>query len=114
MYNKLQKLQPKLRELGFETNTSITSYVEDCINSGYRLTHNFSLFTYLYLCEIQKWLRDIHNIDILVEFGLSKPLNYGTFVKDSWCYKEGLEINSFSTYEEALLEGIIKSLEIIK
>lgn len=69
---------------------------------------------YLYFCEIQKWLRDVHNINILIEFEFSKPKNYGTYISDfGWVEDQQEKIIKFNTYEETLLEGIIKSLELL-
>lgn len=65
---------------------------------------------------LQKWLREVHNIDIIIA-----PVGNYAFVTTGYYYeiplsKEGtnIESDSFKTYEEALEEGLKQALTLIK
>ncbi len=72
-----------------------------CTNSKY----------YLWLCELQKWLREKHNIIISVMFELN---TYEIYIDN------GYDVGSFGlnkvwkTYEEALEAGLFEALKLIK
>lgn len=112
-----QKLIKSAKEKGFETNyidldsfktneTDITEYMSSLIETVY----------YLWMCELQKWLRDKHNIHMSLVFELEDGHN--EFYVDTWtvdrknmdCQFSGLE----STYEKALEKGLFKALKLIK
>lgn len=71
---------------------------------------------------LQKWLREKHNIVVLVEF------NDGTYTQDNFTffiYKNDIavkhhgipknsELKSYNTYEKALEEGLLQALKLIK
>lgn len=74
---------------------------------------------YEFLCptlyEAQKWLRDKHNIDIVVE----PEIDEGTDKKWGYCFGLYTEFPSvavslvYETYEEALNAGILESLKLL-
>lgn len=74
---------------------------------------------YLWMCELQKWLREIHNIHVCVDISLLKEwyVNiYNIQNKPSefeQTYELLNEIN-FKTYEEALEQGLYQALKLIK
>lgn len=66
--------------------------------------------------ELQKWLREVHNIDIIIA-----PVGNYAFVTTGYYYeiplsKEGtnIESDSFKTYEEAVEAGLKQALTLIK
>lgn len=67
--------------------------------------------TYLYLCEIQKWLRDEH--EIRLKEGQPAAENKTIFT----LYKKHHKLTSITasgnTYEEALLQGIAEALNLL-
>lgn len=72
---------------------------------------------YLYLCEIQKWLRDEHKISIEVNSTLDSLINGNPeyhFGASKWGNKKNYKCGSnFPSYESALLEGIYEALKLI-
>lgn len=67
--------------------------------------------SYLWMCELQRWLREKCNIDIYINSynGYYATLEYNLINKSS-SKTLGLE----STYEEALEEELYRALELIK
>ena len=67
-------------------------------------------YKYLWMCELQKWLRDVHNIEIAVQWFdncyikavAKKPFKANTY------RVEGIE-----SYEEALEAGLQEALNLI-
>ena len=70
-----------------------------------------SEYYYLWMCELQKWLREAHNIDVYATWGTS----YGNVVW--YFYTSYIGIDSpmvskekFICYEEALEKGLQESI----
>ena len=67
---------------------------------------------------LQKWLREKHNIDISIHrsFSMNKSYHYCILIDNN--YDEGNELQQVCapnrTYEEALEDALIKSLNLIK
>jgi len=61
-----------------------------------------------YLWEIQKWLREKHEIYI---YCLPKVINLTFNWQTNYSMREGIH---FNTYEEALEEGLLGALKLIK
>ena len=81
-------------------------------------------YKYLWMCELQKWLREVHNIHIVISpilkeedgddaekksFKLQVSQNYIT-IDDFFDY---LEDEDYETYEEALEAGEQEGLKLI-
>jgi hypothetical protein len=68
---------------------------------------------------LQKWLRDIHNIQINIEnyHSIKEEKPYSVYVEymnnGHWTYKDFDEINDYNTYEEALEKGLQEGLKLI-
>lgn len=59
---------------------------------------------------IQKWLREVHSIDVLVDKGfLSNKYSYEIYHKNDMFDSEYI----FKTYEEALEKGLYETLKLI-
>lgn len=62
------------------------------------------------LNEIQKWLREIHKIYMLIDMGIQRDYHWKCFDEESpFNYSEG----SFETYEQALESGLYEALKLI-
>lgn len=62
---------------------------------------------------LQRWLREVHNINIIIALSYTtKRYGYKLIPTD---YKLGTDIIPFSdTYEQALEQGLIEALKLIK
>lgn len=77
---------------------------------------------YLWMCELQKWLRDIHNIHVRplgMDINETNKLEYvyGILVKDINRYILLGDFENrvkFSTHEKAFEEGLFEALKLIK
>lgn len=58
---------------------------------------------------LQRWLREVHDIDIFITEGFHNISKYKVYTNPSWGYFE-----EYSTYEEALEKGLYEALLIIK
>lgn len=57
---------------------------------------------------LQKWLREIHNIDIVLDHAVSTGWYYRVYFKNmNWS-------TPFKKYEEALEQGLLEALKLIK
>jgi len=74
--------------------------------------------SYLWMCELQKWLRENHNIIVMVE-----PYSNGSsscrFIWDRFILNNIWMLDSFSMekhekYEKALEIGLYESIKLIK
>ena len=88
----------------------------------YRYSNKEEMRYYLYLCEIQKWLRDTHQLYITMEetstFALITGIGfYSSVIKVDNVTKEleTLKCHMYfcSTYEEAVEEGVIECLKLL-
>lgn len=126
----------KLKELGFrwdcnhyydtETNTFVEyvhyndeGYFDPDASSYYNHNCHHSSVSAPTLEQVQKWLRDVHKIEVRIcmEFDVfqpkgtweSKARKFDAEFGDNILYGVG-----FSTYEQALSEGIDQTLELLK
>lgn len=58
---------------------------------------------------LQRWLREVHEIDVNV-----LPYNKNKKYYEVWVEKSNITWSNFSTYEEALEVGLYESLKLIK
>ena len=84
-----------LRELGYY----------DPIQSNTHLT--------IHLYDAQKWLRENHNLHITI-FSSSQESWMYRITKPHQKLEEGVYGEDFTSYEEALLEGIKEAIKILK
>jgi len=100
-----EQLIQKANKLGF-----VSKFFND---KPYKYSSNEDLRYYLYLCELQKWLRDVHQLHIYpILLALLNPEQGWGFeiaYKDE-NFDEDIEYNK---QEQALEAGIYKSLELI-
>ena len=79
--------------------------------------HSNKDFYHLWMCELQKWLREVHNIDIDItrcnvqnhNDGVGYQYEYITPVIESIS-----DFKIYKTYEEALEKGLQEALKLIK
>ena len=95
-------------EKGFKTKTVTTKVTNDYLLGGKNVMIT-KMCIYLWMCELQKWLREKHKIHIDIQ-----PFYYkGDFI--SW----NLKIHNtyfkekYKTHEEALECGIYQALKLI-
>jgi hypothetical protein len=71
-----------------------------------------SLLYYLWKCELQKWLREIHNIIVFVAPLIPDCNEFGVTIYSN---KYSCELNNafYKTYEEALEIGLQEALKLI-
>lgn len=70
---------------------------------------------YLWMCELQKWLRENHGIHINVDFGIG----WGhQLIPVGWSgerfSEKFIDGRGWDTYEEALEEGLRQGLKLLK
>ena len=108
------------KEKGFKTHTVTTGYTFTYLLGGKNIMINDTC-VYLFLCEIQKWLREVHNIFVFVDktrtggtfqFSIHERLkNENSVYEFRWnVLKNSKEYN---TYEEALEAGLQEALKLI-
>ena len=106
------------REKGFKAKTVTTKVTLDYQGKSSRLINETC--NYLLLCEIQKWLREEFNIEVIPypvqleqnkkEIPQTESIDYHYYYfKD--VIKQFVTGNSFNSYEEALMAGIKETLE---
>ena len=108
------------KEKGFDEWLEIP-YQDD--NDGwtyYYEPHNDDRCYYLWMCELQKWLRDKHFLHIyVVPYGENEGwilANIRNLKLDLLVDKKDIEarMHSFNTYEQALEKGLFESLKLLK
>lgn len=105
---------------------------EENYNEDEELTHNFSKKPAVYLAPtqslLQKWLREKHEIHLIVQSTFSSTDTYITYVNGEIIKDKSLkelkkvgdlsgimlDHKLFGTYEEALEEGLLEALKLIK
>lgn len=94
-----------LKEKGFNIKCHYARFISDSIPVNNETTHNWNLYPEGYSIPTQslaqKWLREVHNIDVLI-YKVEKK--YTT----EYCSKH------YNTYEQALEEALQEALKLIK
>ena len=112
--NELQELAKLAKDKGFTVHTVTTKFTNDYLLGGKNVMIT-EMCIYLWMCELQKWLREKHHLIIIVAYQYehdSTPYSY-------WIYKElqslpiNQWVNDLNTYEEALEAGLQKALSYI-
>ena len=76
-------------------------------------------YYYLWMCELQKWLREVHSIDVLIEGNRDLIKRYNINFLNSnnntqfFLLNQENKIRHFSNYEEALEIGLQEALKLI-
>lgn len=109
MNEELKQIAIKAKELGFKARTVTTIHTEKYLLGGKNTMLNDMCF-YLYLCDLQEWLRSKHNLTMDVIS--TNLLEYDYYIEQNDIAKSNK--HSFYTYQEALQEGIKESLKLIK
>ena len=81
-------------------------FISDIIGKSVEAEYSTKDFYYLWMCELHKWLREVHNIHIEVKHTLINE--YSSYVNGEVIYIH------FKSYEQALEEGIKAALKLIK
>lgn len=124
----MEELIKLAEEKGFQAKTVTTKYTIDVILGGRKNILINDTCNYLILCEIQKWLREVHNIDVYVlpsvpNFKRSNPVYYVRYFQcpKKWelnTPKRIMESESverrFDNPEQALEAGLLEALKLIK
>lgn len=117
MNEELKQIATKAREHGFKARTVTTIYTEKFLLGEKKVMLNDMCF-YLYLCDLQEWLRSKYNIFLTIQYDLD--ISKKSFilpesqVDESGCFKIGACPYRYNSYQEALQEGIKESLKLIK
>ena len=113
---RLQIIAKLARKTGFSRTSFYRSTTTSNIIDGTRLSDNS---TYLYLCDIQLWLRKDKGIHCEVLGGYYEDKGY-LYIQNvhSYTYEVDTKVTSTSdlypSYDEALEEALIYALNLIK
>jgi hypothetical protein len=104
------------REKGFESKV---------IGKSVCSKYSKNPYEYLWLCELQKWIREIHDIHIEISVvGDSRTYHYEYTIiisndrdyNDEYCFdsaKRNYNNNEYKTYEAALNDGLYEAVKLI-
>lgn len=81
--------------------------------SDLEITSKLNFF--LWLCELQKWIREEHNIEIMFDLNDCRYFFKIKLIKNKYGLSETITQFSkpFNTYEQALEQGLKESLKLI-
>lgn len=118
MKDKLIKLALLAQGKGFATSTVSTGNVNSHFLKGEQYMSTKA--EYLWLCELQKFLRDIHKINIIIIpsfdcFNIQAITIYNQFSDEN---EEidlvGLQFADFETFEMAMIPALLQGFNLIK
>jgi hypothetical protein len=106
----MKELIKLAREKGFDFDVFSFGEENEKGETTILSTSNDETIRYLWMCELQKWLRDKHNMYLIPYPDASEQL----YMYDLW----GNDIETcigrdFDTYEEALESGLTEALKLI-
>ena len=105
---RLFKIAKLAKEKGFTTHTITTKFTNDYLLGGKNMMINETCIL-LWLCELQKWLREIHKIIVLVDWegtdGYFYKLDFKSFYEVAG--------NNNKNYEDCLELGLQEALKLI-
>ena len=68
----------------------------------------------LWMCELQKWLREVHKLIILIELNGGKD-TFGFFIRNNHEEHRWVRTNDvYATYELALESALLEALNLIQ
>jgi hypothetical protein len=103
----MKELIELAKEKGFETNHMLVVF--GCSPQKLSESEEDSIY-YLWMCELQKWLRDEQKINIDIEFDRCEGLT--VYRVTLWYPHLGYSCEKY-TYEEALEKGLFEALKLI-
>ena len=80
-------------------------------NNPYKYSHNEDMRWLFWLTELQKWFRDVNNIDITIRTGTYNGVKIYHFSLPF--HEKEFNWNRYDTYEEALEAGCVEALNLI-
>lgn len=115
-----KEIARKARDLGFKPKTVTTKFTHDYLLGGKNVMITETCI-YLYLCEIQNWLRETYKINVFpyLENNDSSGNNwicalfYTLEEDEEWLIEDNVMNQHWTkcSYEEALKEGLKQGLE---
>lgn len=100
------------KEKGFITKTVTTGFTNDYLLGGKNVMIT-EMCIYLWMCELQKWLREVHKIVLLIhQYDDNKKYSY--LIDEEFIYEFGTRNPNYNIYEEALEIGLQEALKLIK
>jgi len=114
MNEQLKEIAIKAKELGFKSRTVTTIHTEKYLLGGKNVMLNDMCF-YLYLCDLQEWLRSKHNILVYLlwyDDQITEP-RWSVCIHCLPNYRHSY-IAGYDNYQLGLQEGIKESLKLIK
>ena len=119
-YNlRLFKIAKLAKDKGFTTHTITTKFTNDYLLGGKNMMINETCIL-LWMCELQKWLREVHKINIFIS---SKTIEnktifipHGRTIPDTIKNNLIVDIIQYctnNTYEEALEIALFEALKLI-
>ncbi len=122
MKSKIEEIAFLAREKGFEAKTLSTKFTMNAY-LGLSKSKTFLInetCDYLLLAEMQKWLREKHQIfsEVLSgEYNDIKKIRFESCIFSDLCENEDEDFdekNIYDVYEDALMDSIKESFELIK
>lgn len=117
----LKQIANLVKKKGFESKTVTTKFINNYLLGGKSIPDNETCY-YLWICEIQKWLRQDYNIHIWVSSKTTDKGNtifipHGRTIPDTikkGLVKDVIVYKTFDNNEEALEFGLQEALKLIK
>jgi len=115
---RLFKLAKLAKEKGFTTHTVTTKFTNDYLLGGKNMMINETCIL-LWMCELQKWLREIYDIHIEINSFSNVDTYDGNLIYNSAPYNYDDEnvpsdAKNCKTYEKALEICLCKGIKLIK
>jgi len=113
---RLFKIAELARENGFTTHTVTTKFTNDYLLGGKNAMIN-EVCILLWMCELQKWLREVHNIYVNSDYYQGYPearFYYDVKMLSDDNYNGNQDgDNNIYTFEEAFELGLQEGLKLI-
>lgn len=100
---------------------SLIKYIGDTLEEKLETAKNLFKYYKPTQSSLQKWLREEHNINVLVDYdnyskiGYTFKIGYGEYPNDIEDHSNGkFGLSPFITYEKALEVGLQEALKLIK
>lgn len=109
---KLFKIAKLAEEKGFKPKTFTTGFTNKYLLGGKNVMIT-DMCIYLWMCELQKWLREVHDIVVLIH-QYTETSMYFYLIDQEYDFEYDNNKLNCETYEEALEIGLQESLKLIK
>ena len=97
-----------MKDYKINLNTYILASEKNFIPKN--LSISWKTDSYLWMCELQKWLREVHNIKLVIDYHIGNEKYLYRIIKQRHIDNTSL----FETYEKALEKALQKALKLIK